>query len=245
MRLPRIFIEQPLAVGVKIQLDPAASHYVRNVLRLKPDMSIALFNGQACCDYHSTLSFDGKKTLASIVSQSTNSITESQLDSEIIQGLSRSDHLDWMIQKTTELGVRRISIFNANHSQIPVKSNQLEKKHLHWLAVARKACEQSGRQIPPQVNFFDNIQQALDGALGPNQFLLDFNGPRLGALLQSAARATRISILLGPEGGLSITEINHAHTAGFVSSQIGPRVLRTETAAITALAIAQSCWGDI
>jgi 16S rRNA (uracil1498-N3)-methyltransferase len=245
MRQSRIFTEQPLIVGSTIQLDTATSHYVRNVLRLKSDMNIILFNGLDCCNYESKLSFEGKKTLASITSKSEGN-TESNLDSEIIQGLSRNDHLDMMIQKTTELGVHRISIFNSNHSQIPVKANQLEKKMHHWCAIAINACEQSGRHVPPKIDFFNSLQSLLEAPCQrDNKFLLDFQGPRLGTLLQPQNQTSQISIMLGPEGGLSITEIELANAAGFVSSQIGTRVLRTETAAVTALAIAQSYWGDI
>ncbi|MFT4606703.1 MAG: 16S rRNA (uracil1498-N3)-methyltransferase [Gammaproteobacteria bacterium] len=245
MRLSRIFIEQPLIVGSKVQLDIATSHYVRNVLRLKSGTNIVLFNGLDCCDYESTLCFDGKKTFASIASKLKGN-TESSLDSEIIQGLSRNDHLDWMIQKTTELGVKRISIFNSNHSQIPVKPNQLEKKQLHWRAIAINACEQSGRHVPPKIDFFNSLQSLLDAPYQrENKFLLDFQGPRLVTLLQSRPKTPQISIMLGAEGGLSVTEIGLANGAGFISSKIGSRVLRTETAAVTALAIAQSYCGDI
>lgn len=245
MRLSRIYTEQSLAIGSKIQFDTATSHYVRNVLRLRANMIVAVFNGIDSYDYESKLCFESKITFAEITSKSDNT-TESSLDSEIIQGLSRSDHLDWMIQKTTELGVKRITIFNSNHSQIPVKPNQLEKKKLHWRAISIKACEQSGRHTPPRINFFDKLQTLLDASsLCENKFLLDFQGPRLATLLGSKAQANQISIMLGPEGGLSNTEIELATSAGFLSSQIGSRVLRTETAAITALAIAQSYWGDI
>lgn len=245
MRLSRIYTEQPLVVGSKIQLDTATSHYARNVLRLKADMNILLFNGTDCCNYESSLCFDGKKTFALITSK-FESQTESSLDSEIIQGLSRNDHLDWMIQKTTELGVKRISIFNSNHSQIPVKLNQLEKKQQHWRAIAVKACEQSGRHVPPIIGFFNSLESLLEDSFPrENKFLLDFQGPRLGALLSTQYKTPQVSIMLGPEGGLSVTEIELANTAGFISSQIGRRVLRTETAAVTALAMAQSYWGDI
>lgn len=245
MRLSRIFTEQSLAVGSKIELNTATGHYARNVLRLKSDMNIALFNGLNCCDYESKLCFEGKKTFASIISKSKSN-TESSLDSEIIQGLSRNDHLDWMIQKTTELGVKRISIFNSNHSQIPVKPNQLEKKRHHWRAIAIKACEQSGRYVPPTIGFFSNFQSLLEASYQrENKFLLDFQGPRLCTLLEPQTKIPQISIMLGPEGGLSVTEIGLANSAGFISSQIGTRVLRTETAAVTALAIAQSYCGDI
>jgi len=245
MRLSRIYTDQPLIVDSKIQLDTATSHYARNVLRLKAGMNISLFNGGDYYDYESNLCFDGKKTFASITSKSEN-ITESTLDSEIIQGLSRNDHLDWMIQKTTELGVKRISIFNSNHSQIPIKLSQLEKKQLHWRAIAIKACEQSGRHILPIINFFNSIELLLEAAYQrDHKFLLDFQGPRFGTLLQTQNKAHQVSIMLGPEGGLSETEIGLANRAGFISSQVGNRILRTETAALTALAIAQSYWGDI
>ena len=245
MRLSRIYTEQPLIVGSKIQLSTAKSHYARNVLRLKAGMNISLFNGADYCNYESKLCFDGKKTFASIILKS-ESMTESTLDSEIIQGLSRNDHLDWMIQKTTELGVKRISIFNSNHSQIPIKLNQLEKKQLHWRAIAIKACEQSGRHIPPTIEFFNGIESLLEVAYQrDNRFLLDFQGPRLGKLLQTRTKAPQISILLGPEGGLSVGEIELANNAGFISSQIGTRILRTETAAVAALALVQSYWGDM
>ena len=245
MRLSRIFTEQSLAVGTKIELDTATSHYARNVLRLKSDMSIALFNGLDICDYESRLCFEGKKTFASITSKSKGN-TESSLNSEIIQGLSRNDHLDWMIQKTTELGVQRISIFNSNHSQIPVKTSQLEKKRQHWRAIAIKACEQSGRHVPPKIDFFNSLQSLLEVSYQrDNKFLLDFQGPRLATLLQPQTKTNQVSIMLGAEGGLSVTEIGLANAAGFISSQIGTRVLRTETAAVTALALAQSYWGDI
>lgn len=245
MRLSRIFIEQSLAIDSKILLDVAASHYVRNVLRLRSDSVIALFNGQDCFNYESRLCFESKKTFALVLSKAAG-IAESSLDSEVIQGLSRNDHLDWMIQKSTELGVRRISIFNSNHSQIPVKPGQLDKKQAHWQAIAIKACEQSGRHIPPKINFFDNIQSLLAAtSQRENKFLLDFKGPRLGALLKLNVQGAQASILLGPEGGLSETEIELATRAGFISTQLGARVLRTETAAITALAIIQSSWGDI
>lgn len=245
MRLSRIFTEQSLAAGSKVELDTATSHYARNVLRLKSDMSIVLFNGQDCCDYESKLCLEGKKSFALVLSKATSN-TESGLDSEIIQGLSRSDHLDWMIQKTTELGIKRISIFNANHSQIPVKPKQLEKKQQHWRAIAIKACEQSGRHVPPRINFFSNLQSLLeDSYQRESKFLLDFQGPRLGSLLLPENKSSQVSIMLGPEGGLSEIEIELANKTDFISSQIGTRVLRTETAAVTALAIAQSGWGDL
>ena len=154
--------------------------------------------------------------------------------------------MDWMIQKCTELGVTRISVFNANHSQIPLKPAQLKKRLMHWRNVAIKACEQCGRQIPPQINFQQNLASVLDEATRRDlKILLDSGGDRLLSEPTTNNLNDQITILLGPEGGLSETELKSAQNAGFIATSLGPRILRTETAAATALAILQYNHGDI
>ena len=245
MRLSRIFVAQPLREGARILIDRERSHYLHNVLRLKPGVLVALFNGDDCYDYQSLLSYQGKQAAAE-VQQRTAGKSESELSTEIVQGLSRSDHMDWMIQKTTELGVKRVSVFNAEHSQIPVKAKARDKKLAHWQAVAIKACEQSGRHRPPQMVFHLTLAEALEDPIGRDvKILLDLEGSRLQDTPIDADTAQHISILLGPEGGLSKTEIKQARASAYIPTRLGPRVLRTETAATTALAIAQSLWGDI
>ncbi len=245
MRLSRIFVAQPLTPGTDIQLEPAISHYVRHVLRLKTGHSIALFNGDDNYDYESLLSYQGKHTIATIQTRGANQC-ESSLSSEIVQGLSRNDHMDWMVQKSTELGVNQISVFNAQHTQIPLKPAQLEKRLAHWRAVAISACEQCGRHCPPEINFDRKIGDVLGHSIQREaKIFLDIDGNKLNSLLTADKFCNRISMLVGPEGGLSDIEIENAKQAGFVSVTLGPRVLRTETAAISALAIIQSSWGDI
>jgi 16S rRNA (uracil1498-N3)-methyltransferase len=154
--------------------------------------------------------------------------------------------MDWMIQKTTELGVKRISIFNALHSQIPLKPRQTEKRLTHWQAVAIKACEQSGRHRLPQISFYHTLTELLDEpAKRGIGLLLDFEGDSLQDFAVKQNTVQLISLLVGPEGGLAESEIKLARDSGFDSVRLGPRVLRTETAATTALAIVQSMWGDI
>ena len=245
MRLSRIFVQQPLSEGAKLLIDSDTSHYLRNVLRLKTGAVVALFNGDDCCDYPSLLSYQGKQAIA-LVQRQVPASTESELPTEIVQGLSRSDHMDWMIQKTTELGVKRISIFNARHSQIPLKPKQTDKRLTHWQAVAIKACEQSGRHRPPQIGFYQELTELLDEPVNRDiRLLLDFEGESLQNFSIKRNTAQLISLLVGPEGGLAEPEIKLAQASGFDSVRLGPRVLRTETAAITALAIVQSMWGDI
>lgn len=245
MRLSRIYIDQSLAVGSKVILNKNVSHYIRHVLRLKAATTVALFNGVDDCDYESRLEFDGRQTNAVVIASQSYTF-ESPVDSEIIQGLSRSDHIDLSIQKCTELGVRQISIFNARHSQIPLKTVQQEKRLSHWQAIAIKACEQCKRHKPPLIKFFNRYEAALEHSAGrENRFILNFDCPPLPGLLLEAKNQTQLSLLIGPEGGLSSEEAELAYQQGFISAGIGPRVLRTETAAMAALAIVQSIWGDL
>ena len=242
MRIARVYIGAELVVGEEISLEKPHSHYLKHVLRLKSGAALFLFNGREAADYQARLVFDGKKTSA-IIDAATPLHNESRLDSEIIQGLGRADHMDWMIQKTTELGVNKISLFNAERTQSPLKPAQLEKKLAHWRSVAVSACEQSGRALLPQVNFHASLDQAIAASIIEIKLLLDFDGIALASVLHPPCSA--VSILIGPEGGLSPAEIQLAGAAGFTSTRLGPRVLRTETAATAALAIAQSAVGDL
>ena len=245
MRLSRIFVAQPLTPGISIQLGSGASHYVQHVLRMKAGATILLFNGDDNCDYESQLSYQGKQVCAEIQTRVLNDC-ESKLQSEIIQGLSRNDHMDWMIQKSTELGITRISVFNAEHTQIPLKPAQLEKRLAHWRAVAISACEQCGRHRPPDISFDNKLGDVLNQSnQRDTKLLLDFDGDPLNSFLISDSVENKISLLVGPEGGLSEIERQNAKQSGFKSAGIGPRILRTETAAVSALAIIQSLWGDV
>lgn len=242
MRISRVHVGAELVVGEILALDKAQGHYLKSVLRLKPGAAFTLFNGREAIDYQATLVFEGKKVNAKIES-SIPVIAESRLNSEIIQGLGRTDRMDWTIQKTTELGVKQISLFNAERTQSPLKPVQLEKKLAHWQGVAISACEQSGRALVPEISFYSRLQQALAASTIELKLLLDFDGDSLASDLHP--HCTAVSILLGPEGGLSQAEIQLAKTAGFTPVKLGPRVLRTETAATAALAIAQSTLGDL
>ena len=242
MRISRVFVDTELVVGEEIALDKPRGHYLKHVLRLKSGAALLLFNGREAIDYHATLVFDGQKMTTRIESAIPLN-TESRLGSEIIQGLGRADHMDWMIQKTTELGASKISLFNAARTQSPLKPAQLEKKLTHWRRVAISACEQSGRAIVPQVDFHATLSQAMEASVIKDKLLLDFGGADLTSVLHSSC--TAVSILLGSEGGLSQAEIQLAKTAGFTAVKLGPRVLRTETAATAALAIVQATLGDL
>ena len=178
MRISRVHIGAQLVVGEEISLDKPQGHYLKHVLRLKSGAALLLFNGREAIDYKATLDFDGKKVSARI-DRAMPLRTESRLGSEIIQGLGRADHMDWTIQKTTELGAGKISLFNAERTQSPLKPAQLEKKLAHWQGVAISACEQSGRALVPEINFYNHLQQALATSTIEFKLLLDFDGDSL------------------------------------------------------------------
>ncbi len=242
MRIPRVHIDAELVSGQVIALDKARGHYLKNVLRLKPGAAFFLFNGREAIDYEAILVADGKQLKVKI-GAANPLITESGLASEVIQGLGRADHTDWMIQKTTELGIGKISLFNAERTQSPLKPAQLEKKMAHWQGVAISACEQCGRALVPEIQFHASLDQALEVSPEALKLLLDFDGKPLASALQGSQ--STVSILLGPEGGLNPQEIDQASGSGFQPVSLGTRVLRTETAATVALAIIQSGLGDL
>ncbi len=242
MRTCRVHIETELIVGEELTLDKSRSHYLKQVLRLKSGAAFLLFNGREAIDYHATLILEGKQAKASI-DAATPLSTESKLGCEVLQGLGGTGHMDWMIQKTTELGVKKISLFNAERTQSPLKSSQFEKKLTHWRGVATSACEQCGRAIVPEISLHQHLQQALAASTIDFGILLNFEGDALTSSLLSSPGA--VSILLGPEGGLNPSEIKLAKDAGFKPIRLGPRVLRAETAAATALAIVQTTLGDL
>ena len=244
MRITRVHVDDELVVGAEIALPQAQTHYLKHVLRLKPGAALVLFDGRQSVDFHAVLSTYGKRLGARV--ESVNAVaTESRLVVDLIQGLGRADHTDWMIQKTTELGVNRVLLFNSDRTQSPLTPAQLEKKMQHWRSVAISACEQSGRSSIPTIIFQRDLGQALAASTIDCKLLLDFNGDSLTSVLQQRSPSMPLAILLGPEGGLNPAEIECAKSTGFTPVTLGPRVLRTETAAITALAIAQSLVGDM
>ena len=234
MRIPRVHADAELGVGAEIRLDANRSHYLKNVLRLKPGAALFLFDGREAIDYRARLSFDGKQAVVAIEA-SLALATESARRCHLVMGLARADHTDWAIQKTTELGVSRITLFNARRTQSPLNRTQAGKKTTHWRAVAASACEQCGRAVLPAVEFHPGLGAALDTVDEASRLLLHV--PLTAARAEPAAST---AVVLGPEGGLDDSEIDDAIAAGCHPVSLGPRVLRCETAATAALALLQA-----
>ncbi|MCW8195446.1 16S rRNA (uracil(1498)-N(3))-methyltransferase [Proteobacteria bacterium 005FR1] len=242
MRIPRVYIDQPLQLGQQVELPSDRAHYVANVLRLAPGRPLILFNGQGG-EYSSTLVNTSKKS-ATVQLDSFDPVDrESSLDLELAIGLSRGDRMDWVIQKATELGVSRISLLDTERSEVKLKADRAAKKMSHWQQVIISACEQCQRNRLPVLNAPRDFGALLAQCDSKRKLILH---PTCDSLEPASMSATdSITVLIGPEGGFSEEEVEIATDHGFTGWQLGSRILRTETAPIAALAILQFALGDL
>ncbi|WP_409284154.1 16S rRNA (uracil(1498)-N(3))-methyltransferase [Pseudomonas protegens] len=238
MRLSRFFIDAPLSLG-EHELPEAQAHYIGRVLRMAEGAALQVFDGSGT-EFRGTLVEVGKKRVRVQLDESFAGQDESPLQIHLGQGLSRGERMDWAIQKATELGVSEITPIFSERCEVRLKDERADKRLLHWRQVAISACEQCGRSrvplIHPPVLLADWIKQTqadLKLVLHP-----------VAQPLESHAKPQTLAFLIGPEGGLSDGEVEQAHSAGFLPARLGPRVLRTETAPVVALAVAQQLWGD-
>jgi 16S rRNA (uracil1498-N3)-methyltransferase len=242
MRLSRFYTEQSLSPGQTVTLEETISHHLLRVLRLKAGESLLLFNGDGK-EYQAVLEQSGKKRARVLVHNSRRPDRESKLHIALGQGISRGERMDFALQKSVELGVESITPLWTKRSQVPLNGQRLEKRLSHWRGVIRSACEQSGRVYLPILHnatklpgwYSTNRKQSL-------QLVLD---PAASLQLSDLTPAREIRILIGPEGGLDGDEINMAEEIGFKRIRLGPRILRTETAALAAVAAVQTLWGDL
>lgn len=238
MRLSRFFIDAPLSLG-EHELPEAQAHYIGRVLRMAEGDALQVFDGSGM-EFRGTLVEVGKKRVRVRLDERFVGQDESPLQIHLGQGLSRGERMDWAIQKATELGVSEITPIFSERCEVRLKDERADKRLLHWRQVAISACEQCGRSrvplIHPPVLLADWIKQTqadLKLVLHP-----------VAQPLESHAKPQTLAFLIGPEGGLSDAEVEQAHGAGFLPARLGPRVLRTETAPVVALAVAQQLWGD-
>lgn len=244
MRVPRLYLDAELATGIEIELPRDRAHYLSHVLRLTDGARLLVFDGIRPLDFEARLALAGKRARIRILSLRDNE-TESPLDSRLLQAVGKPDHVDRLVQKTTELGLRRLILFNGERTQTPLKGSRRDKKLQHWRAVAASACEQCGRSRLPEIHLVSDLESALQTACGGPRLMLDFQGsPLISHLVEGKGSAT-VTFLVGPEGGLAPREIEQARKRGFAGWRLGPRVLRMETAALTALALWQQALGDL
>ena len=238
MRLSRFFVDAPLSLGDH-ELPEAQAHYISRVLRMSEGDPVQLFDGSGQ-EFRASLLEVGKKRVVVQVTETFAGQVESPLQIHLGQGLSRGERMDWAIQKATELGVNEITPIFSDRCEVRLKDERADKRLQHWRQVAISACEQCGRSrvpvIHPPLLLADWLKQAeadLKLVLHP-----------VAEPLVSHAKPGSLAFLIGPEGGLTDLEVDTAQAAGYHAARLGPRVLRTETAPVVALAVAQQLWGD-
>ncbi|WP_461537319.1 16S rRNA (uracil(1498)-N(3))-methyltransferase [Spongorhabdus nitratireducens] len=240
MRNPRIFTPQPLSLNTEVQLADDAANHVGRVLRMKPGEPLVLFNSEGG-SYQGTIKAVSKKSVSVTLTEHRPDDNESPLRIELGQALSRGERMDWAIQKATEAGVTEITPLFTERCEVKLNSERQEKRLQHWRKVAISACEQCARNRVPVIN----PPQQLNDWLAARQTKLNFVlHHRTERKISGYEVPQSVSLLIGPEGGLSADEIAQAENKQFNALALGPRVLRTETAPVAAISLMQYLWGD-
>ncbi|MCF2948310.1 16S rRNA (uracil(1498)-N(3))-methyltransferase [Paraglaciecola aquimarina] len=242
MRTSRIFHPQPLSVDSQITLTAEATNHLANVLRVKEQQAVVLFNGDGN-EYSAHLSEVSKRKVVATIDAKLSISIESPLNIHLGQGVSRGDRMDWVIQKSVELGVSEITPLITERCGIKLNQQRWQKKHEQWQKVAISACEQCGRNVLPQIHFPTPFNDWIN--LSTNQIRLTLHPRAEQAFRHVSIPPTGARLLIGPEGGFTDQEIYQTEQSGFYTVQLGPRVLRTETAAISAITALQAIHGDL
>jgi len=255
MRIPRIYVPITLKSGDFVTLDAQASVHIARVLRLKKNDPVIVFNGQGG-EYQGVIAEIDKRAVSVELTRFNDRRVESPLLITLVQAVSRSDRMDITLQKATELGVHEIIPLLSQHTVFTVKGDRADKKQHHWQSIVHSACEQSGRTFVPKVHAMVDfarwqetqqqdveLQNVEQQDATTTKIMMDHRaGQRLNQL--TAPLANRVVLLVGPEGGFSEHEFSTVQRAGFTGVCLGPRILRTETAALSVISALQLMWGD-
>lgn len=242
MRITRIYYARPLTPGMICNLDTVASNHILRVLRLRPGAKLTLFNGEGG-EYTAEIIAAEKQQAKVKIIQFSPIERESSLSIHLGQGISRGEKMDYTLQKAVELGVNKITPLFTEHSNVKLAEERLEKRIAHWQAIVISACEQCGRNRIPKVLPAESLSQWVIKRKEKIKLLLHPEAAK--HLADFATISDEICLLVGAEGGFSENEIFQAQQAGFTALQLGPRILRTETAALAAIAALQTRWGDL
>lgn len=246
MNNPRFFSPYPLSLGAQVALSESAARHAARVLRLKPGDAITLFDGRGG-EYAANISVVARDQVAADVSDWVGRECESPIDITLVQALQAGEKMDLTVQKAVELGVTRIVPVASRRSVVRLEGERAQRRVAHWQAVAASACEQCGRNRVPEVCALEDLRRWLGRPPAGGTTLRLMLDPDASFALDTVPRpagGTRVELLIGAEGGLAPDETDLALLAGFVSVRLGPRVLRTETAGLAALAAIQCLWGD-
>jgi 16S rRNA (uracil1498-N3)-methyltransferase len=241
VRLNRVYVDAVLAEGLLLELPPAAGVHLAKVLRMRSGDELVVFSGDGL-EYPASVESVRGNRVAVAIGKARALDRESPLAVTLVQCMARADRMDVIVQKATELGVARIIPVQSRRGVVRLDAAQAESKGAHWRAIVVSACEQCGRNRLPAVEAPRRLLDYL-GTLpaGDGRLLLEPGGETRRA----APIGGEVTVAIGPEGGLDEEEIEAFRLAGFQTMSLGPRVLRTETAAIAALACLQGRYGDL
>ena len=244
MRLTRVHVAGPLVSGKRVKLEGNAASHITRVLRLRVGTALVLFDGMGG-EYEGSIDrAHGGEVIVAVGAQAAVE-RESPLQLTLAQGVSRGERMDLVVQKATELGVSHLVPVLTERSVVRLTAQQSDRKVNHWRAIAIAACEQCGRNRLPSVAPPVALKEFLKGDAGAagTRLLLSPEGTATPGDVAPPGGA--VTVLIGPEGGLTDEEEQAAIAAGFTALRLGPRVLRTETAAIAALTLLQREFGDL
>lgn len=239
-RTPRVYVDRRLKTGDEISADPAVERHLIKVLRLRPGASMTVFDGRGVELAATLAQRRGRAVLC--LGEPVPVVAEPATRVCLIQGISRGERMDLVVQKGTELGVTELRPVFTERSVVRLDEKRTSRRLAHWRSIVIAACEQCGRATLPEIHPPQNLESAL-GSLDPSMTRLMLDAQSGSSSLP--APVSQICLLVGPEGGLSDREKQLARTTGFLPLTLGPRIMRTETAALAALAVAQWLWGDL
>ena len=243
MQRPRIYTPEALRTGSTHTLPDSAAVHVTRVLRLGAGDPITLFDGTGM-DYDAILREVARNRVSAEVGSGRRVDCESPLAITLLQGVSRGPRMDLVIQKATELGVCVVQPLLAERSVVRLDAERGQARLEHWQRIVISACEQCGRAVVPHILPARTLPEAL-AELEPGTVGLTLDPAGAVALPELLGEARRVALAVGPEGGFTGNEISTLTAAGFRGLGLGPRILRTETAPLAALAILQYARGDL
>jgi len=241
MRIPRFYEPQPLAADSNITLSESNTQHVARALRMRPGEQVILFNGDGH-EYLATLTQIAKRSVEVSINTVSQPNRTSPLKIEIGQSLSRGERMDYAIQKATELGMSAMTPLFSERCEVKLNADRQEKRQRHWQQIAISACEQSLRCDVPDVATPMDLKTWVSSVKADLKLVLHHHTEQP---LDTFEAPGSIALLIGPEGGLSESEVAFALEQGFKPVAFGPRVFRTETAPVAALSILQYQWGDL
>jgi 16S rRNA (uracil1498-N3)-methyltransferase len=241
-RVPRVFVPGPIAAGQRLKLEGEAAAHLGRVLRARSGDAVVLFDGRGP-EHEAEIVTAGRRGIELMVGAGRDAGRESPLQLVLLQGISRPERMDWVLRKAAELGVVSLRPVMAERSVVKLDAERAARRLHHWQAILVSACEQCGRNRLPELLEPLPLDAALSAHAGAQGVLLDPEADRGPDSLPVPTGP--LCLLVGPEGGLDVRERAAAHAAGYIGVRLGPRILRTETAAIAGIALLQARFGDL